>query len=227
MNWLLILVIGLLAGNAFWGYKKGLLRVAFSLVSWALVLGICYFVTPPVVDMVMEKTDVVEIVQEQITEKINAAFDESAYAELEAAIPEELKKALLENADKLPQGSDLTNLGSQAIKELFSSTKIIYTALFFIISVVIALIARIAVQVVDIILGIASKLPLIGPVDKILGTALGAAKGLVWCWLVLAIVAMLALTGTNTEYIAMVQQSEFLTELYDNNIIVNMILQYM
>lgn len=225
MNWLLILVVVLLLGNAFWGYKKGLLRVAFSLVSWVLVLAICHFATPVIVDFVIENTDIVTVMQDKITEKLNETLDESAYAGLEAAIPEEIKQMLAVKMEDLAPNMGAGSNGNTAIDLLLDSTGIVYTILFFVISVAVALAARLIVQVVDMVLGIASKLPLIGSVDKILGTVLGAAKGLVWCWLVLAVVTVLALTGTNTEFIGMIQQSEILTWLNDNNMIVNVVLK--
>ena len=60
-------------------------------------------------------------------------------------------------------------------------------------------------------------LPLIGQANTLLGIAAGALKGLVWCWVVLTIIAVLAYTGANTELIALVNGSQILTWLYENN----------
>lgn len=216
MNWLWIVILLLFVGNTFWGYKKGLLRTAFSLISWILVLGVGYYAAPLITDFVMEKTNAAGIVQEQIISKLSEAFDAGTYAQIQDAIPEEFQQLLFANADNLMQ--------DVAVDISALSNKMVYTVLYAIISIVIVFIAKLAIFAVDMVLGIASKLPLIGSVDTILGAALGAAKGLLWCWLVLAVIAVLALTGTNTEYIALVQESAILTWLYDNNIIVNLVL---
>ena len=79
-------------------------------------------------------------------------------------------------------------------------------------------------MVVNIVLGIASKLPLIGPLDKVLGLACGAGKGLIWSWILLTIVSLLALTGINTEWAAYISQSEFLTWLQNHNMILNLLM---
>ena len=78
--------------------------------------------------------------------------------------------------------------------------------------------------IAEFVLGIVSKLPLIGPMDKLLGIACGAGKGLIWCWIILAVVSVLALTGVNTDFAAYISQSEILTWLQDNNLLLNVIL---
>ena len=83
---------------------------------------------------------------------------------------------------------------------------------------------RIAMMVVEIVLTIIGKLPLIGPLDKVLGLGCGAVKGVILCWVVLAAVSVLALTGVNTEFAAYISQSELLTWLQDNNLLLNLIL---
>ena len=89
--------------------------------------------------------------------------------------------------------------------------------------VVTLIVLRIAMVIVEFLLGVVSKLPLIGPMDKLLGIACGAGKGLIWCWVILAVVSVLALTGTNTEFAAYISQSEILTWLQDNNLLLNLI----
>lgn len=42
MNWLLILVVLLVAGNIVWGFFRGFLRVVYSMAAWILILFFCY-----------------------------------------------------------------------------------------------------------------------------------------------------------------------------------------
>ena len=46
MNWLLILVILLLAGNMVWGFSNGLVRVLYSMLGWVLVLFLTVWAAP-------------------------------------------------------------------------------------------------------------------------------------------------------------------------------------
>jgi uncharacterized membrane protein required for colicin V production len=224
MNILTIIILAVLVLSVIGGYKKGFLKTAFSLVAWIVVLILCNFVTPIVTDMLVEKTEIEVVVQktvdtkidEVINETINETIEGTDLAELEAALPAELKDALLGENGSLQEvvtnGVDLDTAG------LVNG---IVGILGFVITVIVL---RLAMLVVELALNLVGKLPLIGPMDKILGLACGAGKGIILCWVILAVVSVLALTGTNTELATYISQSELLTWLQDNNVLLNLIL---
>lgn len=220
MNILTIIILAVFVLCIFDGYRKGFLKTAFSLVSWILVLILCDYATPIVTTALVENTDVEVVIQATVDAKLGEVISEtletSGIAELEATLPAELKTVLLGEAGSLQEvvtnGAPLdTTLLVNGIVEILG----------FVITVAIL---RIAMIVVEFALGVVAKLPLIGPMDKLLGLVCGAGSGLIWCWVVLAIVSVLALTGTNTELAAYVSQSEILTWLQDNNVLLNLIL---
>ena len=220
MNILTIIILAVLVLSIFSGYKKGFLKTAFSLVSWIVVLVLCNFATPIVTDMLIENTDIEVVVQTTVDTKINEVINEtletSDLAEIEAALPAELKTALLgENGSLQEVVANGTALDTTAL------VNGIVGILGFVITVIIL---RLAMVVVEVVLNIVAKLPLIGPMDKLLGLACGAGKGIILCWVILAIVSVLALTGVNTELATYISQSELLTWLQDNNVLLNLIL---
>jgi len=135
--------------------------------------------------------------------------------ELQAALPEELKN-MLQNGNPELDGVTHNVIDTAAIAESVVGIIALLIVLVF---------SRVAIMVVNIVLGIASKLPLIGPLDKILGLACGAGKGLIWSWIVLAIVSVLALTGVNTEWAGYIAESQILTWLQENNVILNLLIK--
>ena len=220
MNILTIIILAIFAICVFSGFKKGFLKTAFSLVSWILVLVLCNFATPIVTDLLIEHTEIEVVVEKTVNEKLSSAIEEvlqnGGVSDLEAALPGEIKEMLLgenENFSEL-----LLQSGSIDVTPVVDG---IIGILGFVVTVIIL---RIAMVVVEFLLGVVAKLPLIGPMDKLLGIACGAGKGLIWCWLILAIVSVLALTGTNTELATYIAQSELLTWLQDNNLLLNVIL---
>lgn len=219
MNILLIVILIVFLLSLFSGYKNGFFKTVFSLVSWIVVLVICNFATPIVTDILMEKTELGVTIQTTVDQKVNEmltqALDSTGVTDLEAALPAELKTALLGEGGSIEQVIKGENTLDTA-----SLVKGIVSIIAFIIVVVIT---KVALIVVDIILGIASKLPLIGPLDKTLGLVCGVGKGLILCWIILAIVSVLALTGTNTELASYISQSQILTWLQDNNVLLNLI----
>ena len=46
MNWVLLLVLLILGYNIIRGYRKGFLRIVYSLVSWVIVLTFVTVATP-------------------------------------------------------------------------------------------------------------------------------------------------------------------------------------
>ena len=220
MNILTIVILAVFALSVFAGYKKGFLKTAFSLVSWVLVLVLCEFATPIVTQTLIEKTDVEVVVQTtvdaELSKVLSETIDASQLTELEASLPAELKTALLGEGGSLQQV--ITNGVALDTSALVNG---IVGIIGFVVTV---LVLRIAMMVVELLLGVVKKLPLIGPMDKVLGLACGAGKGLIWCWVILAVVSVLALTGTNTELAAYISQSELLTWLQDNNLLLNLIL---
>lgn len=226
MNWLLIVILLIILANIVWGYKKGFMQVALSLVSWLLVLIACYTITPIVADIIIEKTPLAAVVQDAVSEKVNEIIDEVAsgaadamenemVAKIEENLPEQIKGVIL--GEHASFGDLITSTGDVDI----DTTELAKNAAYLIALVIVLIISRIALVIAEKFLNLVSKLPIIGQADALLGIAAGLVKGLVWCWVLLTIIAMLAYTGTNTDLLAMVNESKILTWLYENNLIMN------
>ena len=219
MNILTIIILAVFALCVFGGFQKGFLKTAFSLVSWIVVLVLCNYATPIVTDMLIQNTDVEVIVEGVVQENLmNLAVqmeENGGISDLEAALPAEIKELLLGDNESIAEL--MLNSSLIDITPLVNS---IMGVLGFVITVILL---RIVMAIIEFVLGVVGKLPLIGPMDKLLGIACGGVKGLIWCWVILAVVSVLALTGTNTELAGYIAQSEILTWLQDNNLLLNII----
>lgn len=216
MNYLLIAVLLLLAWNLFDGYRKGFMRTVFALVSWIIVLIACSVSTPVVTDFLMEKTSVAKSVGDTIAERINETIEESGVAELEQNLPEELRIVLL-GEDKSVK--DIIKVDGSMI---MGATSIVRTIVSIIAFVVVVIVARVFVWMVDKALGIASKLPIIGSLDKLLGILCGGARGMLICWIMLAVVSIVALSNADMNFAPCIENSLFLTWMQQNNFILKM-----
>lgn len=236
MNILVIIILAILVLSLFSGYKNGFLKTVFSLVSWIIVLMVCNIATPMVTELLIEKTDIDTMIQAVLDAKIDEmifnAMAETGVGELTEAvpegnqfeIPEELQAMLPEEVKNMLAADG--NIEGAALGDGLIDTSGFVNSIMGIISLLIVMVVvRAGLIVVELVLGIASKLPFIGPLDKVLGIVCGAGKGLIWSWIILAVVVVLALTGTNTELMGYVSESQFLTWLQENNLIVNLILK--
>ncbi|MGN0166146.1 MAG: CvpA family protein [Lachnospiraceae bacterium] len=89
---------------------------------------------------------------------------------------------------------------------------------------VVFLMVYIAAVVVMISLNILAHLPVISTMNRLGGAILGALLGLLCVWIFMAVVTVLANNPTAANLLEMINDSEFLLPLYENNII-DLILQ--
>ena len=66
MNWLLIIVILIIAWNIAIGYNRGFLRIIYSLLAWVLVVGISTAATPYVKEVLQQNTDIEAKIEQNV-----------------------------------------------------------------------------------------------------------------------------------------------------------------
>ena len=224
MNLLLVAVLALFVGNIIWGYKKGFLRVAYSLVAWIILLAVVSWATPYVSEFVVNSTEIETTMQQEITVKLQEMV---ADADVEIQLPEIISTKVL-GIEPTVDGDVLIDqalLESGAYAEAaLKLTMLIINASCFI---AVFIVTKIALTIVEKILGFIHKLPLIGTADTFLGVVAGAIKALIITWVVMAVVALLSTTEIGTVIVTMIYESVPLTWLYENNLILNMMLSFL
>lgn len=224
MNLLLIAVLLLFAGNIYWGYKKGFLRVGYSLVAWIICLAVVSWATPYVTNIVVNTTDIPATLQQEITVKLQEAV---ADADVDIQLPEIIATKVLgveaENGANVAIDKVLEQTGAYAETALKLAMLVIDAGCF----IGVLIVTKIALAVVEKILGFIHKLPLIGSADKALGIAAGAIKALIITWLIMAVAGLLASTENGSVVVAMIYESKPLLWLYENNVILKMILSFL
>ena len=93
--------------------------------------------------------------------------------------------------------------------------------------VIVMLITVIAFHLIATAIDLVAKLPVIGEVNHMLGGIAGLIKGLLMVWLVFAFAAMGAATEAGSVVIDAVYQSEILQWLYENNLILTILLSFL
>lgn len=83
MNWVLILVVAIFAGCCIQGYRKGIIKIAVSLVSMFVSIIACMFVTPAFCSAIKSNTDIHSKMTESVYSMIiksdlyNDAYDKA------------------------------------------------------------------------------------------------------------------------------------------------------
>ena len=82
----------------------------------------------------------------------------------------------------------------------------------------------IATRIIFIAFKIVDKLPLIGGINQSIGAVAGFVKGMVIIWIVFAGIAMTATTSFGQEIVQAIYASPLLTWLYENNLILTLLM---
>lgn len=241
MNWILIIVLAVLALSAFVGYHKGMLRIIYSLVSWIVVLAFVSWATPQINLYLLENT----VIYDRIEEYCEGTIRESSSEQVEMT-QQEAEEALVEEL-----GSDdlLANLGVSVpdsvmdgilektadATEMFLDESGIYAAVAeglatFILEGIAFLVALVlawlVVHIISQLLGIVSKIPVIKGLNRTLGFFVGVIYGFLIVWLGFYIIALGSASEMGQVVVSYIYENPFLTFLYENNLVLTMILKF-
>ena len=217
MNWLLLVVILIMAWSIVRGYTKGFLRIIYSLVAWIVVVFLAAAATPYVSRVISDKTSIGEKVYDTTYNKISATIQGEDQTQVDSL--ENLGIKVPDNvADKLFKETGVYDAVADKVSGLpVDGVSFVLTLLIF------ALAFKILLQIIKIV----EKIPVIGGVNKLLGVLLGAVKGIMFIWILFAIVALNSTSEIGIKVISYVYESPLTTLLYENNGVLSLILMFM
>lgn len=237
MNWLLIVVILIIAGHMVAGYRKGFLRVAYSLVEWLLVLVFVTWAGPYVGDFLMNHTQIPGYIEshcmERLKDSVNPQAEMTNSSEaLEAfgiTLPDNIAEKLFGSSEeKITEAFSSTGeitdriLEESGVYEMIAQkiTKLAINGLAYLITLIVA---GIVFHLIGNALHVVNKIPLIGGANQMLGFVAGALEGLLFIWVFFAVVAACAGTGWGRFVITYIAEAPVLAWLYQNNLLITIL----
>ena len=217
MNWILIVVLAILIGNALIGLRVGFIKTVFSLVSMVIALILTIWISPNVNDMLKNNDKFYHMINDRVEKMLSLQEEKAASTEDEQyieglPIPKSWKKTLIENK------KDATDNLKEYIAEYV--TGVIINALAFILTFVAALIVLWALCFA---LNIVSKLPLLNQINKLAGLAAGLVHGLVLVWLLFILLTVFGSAKFGQEAFVMIEDNAFLSLIYNNNLLLRFV----
>ncbi|HIT89397.1 MAG TPA: CvpA family protein [Candidatus Merdenecus merdavium] len=228
MNWLLmitLIVIGLLA---LIGMKRGLIKAVMSMLTLVISLVLVSILTPYVGGFLTNHTPVyteikkvcvnsIETVAQSKSEKLGDQMN----AIEELPIPKSLREGLVENNNSevykiLNVNNFYDYIGSYLAKSIVHIISYIVTFL----------IIFIGLKVVSGTLNILTELPVLKTVNRLGGFLLGLAQGVLLLWIFMLCITLFMNTEFGRSASQMIDQSQFLTFMYKNNFLLNLILGF-
>ena len=225
MNWVLMLVLLVLVCCAIYGYTKGFLRIVFSLVAWVIVLVFVSWATPHVSQWIQENTTIYEKIEAACEESVRRAalgkMEEGAAEQYggagELGLPESVMAQIVSGAS----GAADTVLAETGVYAGIAQSLagFIVQGIAF---VTVLILSWILVHVISALLGIVSHIPILKGVNRFTGMLAGLMEGLLIVWIAFYIVALCSTGETGRVIVSYINQSAFLKELYENNILLSL-----
>lgn len=220
-NWLSIAVGIFLIIMILHGHYKGFIRLAVSAAALIVTLVIVHAAMPQITSYLKNNTQIYNSIENSMRKAagLDAEADEQPPAEQRDAIeglkiPAQLKDALLENNNN----EVYRVLGVETFTEYvagYLTNSIINIAGFLILFALVFAVLQIVMSWLDLV----AKLPILSGINKLAGAALGAVEGLIILWLLCLLVTVFSGTHIGQEIIGQIESSQWLSYIYDHNLL--------
>ena len=198
MNWVLLLVLLILGYNIIRGYRKGFLRIVYSLVSWVIVLTFVTVTTPYINTYLMEYTTLYEQIEKQCSEQIKKSVEEKQksvqsensldnqeLSQFGIMLPDSVVNDILDKTGNVA-GEIMAQSGlyDEIAKQI---AEFVVEGIAFLIALVVA---WTIVHIIARMLRIVSRIPVLSGVNRTLGVFAGGIYGVILVWIGFYIVAV-------------------------------------
>jgi len=196
--WVDLILIAIIALSTFIGYKKGLIKVAFGLVSFVLAIVISVVLYKPVSNFIIDYTPLDDIIEQTIEERLNSSDTNK-----------QEKENIISN-----YYSNIKNSSTAIISDGISKTIINVGCM-----IIVFIISKIILLFFKFLGDLISKLPLIKQVNSAGGFLYGLLKGFIIIYLLLALIAIISPIVDINNIVNMINNSIITNIMYNNNII--------
>lgn len=239
LNWLFIAVVIVMLCCAYYGYKKGIVRIVFSIGSLIIAIALASILTPYINQYLRYNTTLYTNIEEKCIELLSKSDeqgndpqndegssldDESVTTEDGQAQQTEVQSILDEQ--QLPTSlKDSIEKMSLSVEEQAHSAQtavagsIADMALSAICFVATLLIIRIVLMILSRVLNIITKLPIIHGLNQFAGLVFGLAEGLLIVWIFFIFLTCILQTEFGQSCVEMIVENEVLTYLFDHNLL--------
>ena len=199
-----ICVVLIVAICIYTGYKSGFLRSFIRIASYLISLVISFFLYPIVADF-LAKTPIYTKLSELIGEKyIMQGVTQTSGAETFGILTKYI-------------GEGITNAASGIAD---SVAMLLINIIAFILILVLS---KLIIRIVSKVLNIFTKLPVIKQFNRLGGAVLGGVLGVLLLYIISAVLILFLPIDSQTTVMDEIEKSVFASEIYENNIILDLI----
>jgi uncharacterized membrane protein required for colicin V production len=224
MNWLLIVVLAILAGNALVGLKVGFIKTVFSLISMIIAIVLTIWISPTVKDFMNNNDKFHTYISEKVEKIVKPEVEKNKNEQKDTIIdklplPKSIREGISNNDKvKASESASTKKLTSYIVEYLVGT---IINALAFIVTFAVTLII---LWLICFALNLISKLPGINSVNKTAGLLAGLVHGLVIVWIFFILLTVFGGTDFGKDTLQMIGESKTLSFIYNNNLLLRFVI---
>ena len=208
-----LIVIALLVLSTYVGYKKGLIGVAFKIVSFAIAIVITLILFKPISNYIIKHTEFAKTIETTITQKLeNENIENGKLQKEDTNLPNVVVDYI--NGEV---GKTINQAKDTVITEVAKSLS--ETIINFIVIIALFIITRLLLIFAKTLLEAVSELPIIKQFNETGGIIYGILRGILVIYIILGVISLILPMVDKTTILGAIN-STFLTKfLYNNNII--------
>ena len=220
-----VMILILIIGNASMGYRKGLVRVAFKLLSSIIAFILVMILYKPTTNFIMNNTSIPNSIETTIAEKVEILFQNGATQAVQQMPEENSMMSML----KVFIGNDIGNVVEQATTDIVQTVtheityKIISTVVFFALFAVVRLILYVLRGYMEWI----ADLPILDVINATGGMIYGVVRGFFIVYIGLAIVSLFMPIFGDTVILSAIESALIGSKMFNNNILLNVIFKFL
>lgn len=212
-----LIIVALIALFTFLGYKKGLIKVAFKILSFFIAILIALVLFKPVSNLIINKTQIDDNIKNSISQKFQGI-------DLSVEITEEQAEGTPEFMIDFVNEyiAETTGTVTQNIAETVA-TKLTETIINAGVILGLYIVARILLIFARFLLEGIANLPFLKQFNEVGGLIYGLLKGLFIIYFVLAIISLTSPMYPNAGFLKIIDDSFVGSMMYNSNILLKLI----
>ncbi|MBQ9658283.1 MAG: CvpA family protein [Clostridia bacterium] len=209
-----LIIIAIIVISTFLGYKKGLVGVAFKLVSSIIAIVLSLILLFPVSSYLIKNTQFDENIESRIIDTLNGTdTDVEVVNEDNSNLPKVIQEYINDSIS-----ASINQTKEAVIKDI--SREIAQTSIKIVSFILVIIIIKIGLIFAKAITEGLAELPIIKQFNALGGTAYGIIRGLA---LVYAILAIISICFANSDLATLINNSNIGKIMYNSNIILKII----
>ena len=212
-----LIIVAILAICIFFGYKNGLTKSVIKILSFVIAVVVAAIFFKPVSNLVIEKTQIDDNIKQAVINLVEKDVEEDGKVKEDTNLPKAMVNYINESIENTVSETKQTVVNNAA-------EGIATTAINVGVAVLLFIVARIALLVITALTDILTDLPVLKQIDKTGGVIYGLVKALLIIFVILAVISLISPAIEQTGIVVAINKSFIGSFLYDNNILLNIVL---